>query len=257
MNWLLDRRTGSGRRSSDGLDELALRGLLHDLEHGMATLSSLVEVVCGDRNLSIGSRIQLELMESELGRLTDFLTDWARRWAGVVEDGSVSTTDLRALAVEVAQLAEVEHGANVVLVPGQDVRLGIRPGLVWRILANMVDNAARAAGPHGAVEITIDRTDMVVVEVCDDGPGFGGTPSTGSSLGLTVIASLLRSIGGHFELRDAPAGGTVVRANFPPAPQRPRVRSSTAKPTSPSPPPSVPASGSTSAALSPVGRREE
>lgn len=181
----------------------------------MATLSSLVQVVCGDANLSIGSRIQLELMDNELARLTDFLTDWAGKWADGTDDGEGHTTGLRGLAAEVAQLAEVEHGANVVLLPGPDIALTARSGLVWRILANVVDNAARAAGPHGTVQIRIEQTDMVVVEVRDDGPGFGGAPGRAGSLGLTVIASLLRSVGGQFELRDAPGTGTVVRAIFP------------------------------------------
>ena len=188
---------------------------MHDLEHGMATLSSLVQVISGDANLSVGSRIQLELMDNELGRVTDFLTDWVDKWADAPEDGS-GTVGLRTLAAEIGQLAEVEHGANVVLLPGSDIRLTARSGLVWRILANMVDNAARAAGPHGTVRICIEQTDMVVVEVRDDGPGFGGAPGRTGSLGLTVIASLLRSVGGHFELRDAPNSGTVVRASFPP-----------------------------------------
>lgn len=181
----------------------------------MATLSSLVQVVGGDPNLSVGSRIQLELMDNELNRLADFVTDWADRWAGgSAEDGS-GTVGLRTLAAEVAQLAEVEHGANVVLLPGPDIGLTARSGLVWRILANVVDNAARAAGPHGTVQIRIEQAEMVVVEVRDDGPGFGGAPGRAGSLGLTVIASLLRSVGGHFELRDAPNSGTVVRAIFP------------------------------------------
>jgi signal transduction histidine kinase len=214
MDWLLDRRKSSGRRSSDGVDELAIRGLLHDLEHGMATLSSLVQVVGGDANLSVGARIQLELMDSELTRLIDFLTDWADRWTGSSTDDG-GTVGLRTLAAEVAQLAEVEHGANVVLLPGPDIGLTARSGLIWRILANVVDNAARAAGPHGTVQIQIEQAEMVVVEVRDDGPGFGGAPGRAGSLGLTVIASLLRSIGGHFELRDAPNSGTVVRAIFP------------------------------------------
>ena len=216
MDWLLERRKSSGRRSTDGFDELAIRGLLHDLEHGMATLSSLVQVISGDANLSVGSRIQLELMDNELSRVTDFLTDWADKWAGGAADDGTGTVGLRALATEVAQLAEVEHGANVVLLPGPDIGLTARSGLIWRILANVVDNAARAAGPHGTVQISIEQTDMVVVEVRDDGPGFGGAPGRAGSLGLTVIASLLRSVGGHFELRDAPDSGTVVRAIFPP-----------------------------------------
>jgi signal transduction histidine kinase len=57
---------------------------------------------------------------------------------------------------------------------------------------------------------------MIVVEVRDDGPGFGGAPGRAGSLGLTVIASLLRSVGGHFELTDSPDSGTLVRAIFPP-----------------------------------------
>jgi signal transduction histidine kinase len=216
MDWLLDRRKSPGRRSTDGLDDLAIRGLLHDLEHGMATLSSLALVLGGDANLSVGSRIQLELMDNELGRLTDFVTDWADKWAGASDDGEGGSVGLRTLAGEVAQLAEVEHGANVVLLPGPDIALTARSGLVWRILANVVDNAARAAGPHGTVQISIERTDMIVVEVRDDGPGFGGAPGRAGSLGLTVIASLLRSVGGHFELTDSPDSGTLVRAIFPP-----------------------------------------
>ncbi|HEY4459398.1 MAG TPA: ATP-binding protein [Pseudonocardiaceae bacterium] len=178
-------------------------------------MSSLVQVLGGDANLSVGSRIQLELMDNELGRLTDFVTDWADKWAGGGADGEGSV-GLRTLAAEVAQLAEVEHGANVVLLPGPDIALTARSGLVWRILANVVDNAARAAGPHGTVQINIEREDMIVVEVRDDGPGFGGAPGRAGSLGLTVIASLLRSVGGHFELRDSPDSGTLVRAIFPP-----------------------------------------
>src|SRR4030081_1499182 len=123
MEWLVDRRQGPGRRSSDARDAQAVCGLLHDLEHGMATLSSLIAAAHGDPSLSIGSRTQLERAEGELARLSAFIIRWAAGPHDAAAGGAADAVDVRALAGEVAQLAEIEHGATVVLLPGPEVSL--------------------------------------------------------------------------------------------------------------------------------------
>ncbi|HEX3787797.1 MAG TPA: hypothetical protein VHW44_08050 [Pseudonocardiaceae bacterium] len=57
--------------------DISLRGLLHDLEHGMVTLSILLEVVRGDPTLPADSGARLGRASDELTRLLDFLAGWA------------------------------------------------------------------------------------------------------------------------------------------------------------------------------------
>ena len=59
--------------------------------------------------------------------------------------------------------------------------------LLWRALANVVDNATRAAGQAGRVEVVIGQASQTVIDVIDDGPGFGNGPPGTASLGLQVV----------------------------------------------------------------------
>ena len=67
-----------------------------------------------------------------------------------------------------------------------------------------------------------------VVEVTDDGPGFGNGPPGTASLGLGVVSSLLESCGGRIEVQAPEAGGARVRLIIPvratPAGPRPDER---------------------------------
>jgi len=210
-----DRRQGPGRRSSDGPDALAMHGLLHDLAHEMATLSYLVEAARGDPALTVDSGARLELIALELSRVLDIIAH------GMSDEQPVETTDaveVRALAEQVTQLARVAHDASVAVLPGPTVRIPVSAAVLWRVLSNVVDNAARAVGPAGRVEVAILRGKQAVIEVTDDGPGFGNGPAGMASLGLRVAASLLASCGGNLEVGSPAVGGTQVRIVLPAQP---------------------------------------
>ena len=85
--------------------------------------------------------------------------------------------------------------------------------LLWRVLTNVVDNAARAAGPAGRVELTVgmlaEPPPRAFLQVQDNGPGFGHGPPGATSLGLGVVTRLLESCSGSMEV-EAPAGGGVL-----------------------------------------------
>ncbi len=126
---------------------------------------------------------------------------------------------LRSLAGQVTQLARVAHEAEVTLRPGPEVTVLASPVLLWRVLTNVVDNAARAAGQAGRVEITVamlaEPPPRALLEVLDNGPGFGNGPPGAASLGLGVVTTLLESCGGSMEV-DAPSGGgALVRIVIP------------------------------------------
>lgn len=213
MESSLDRRRGRGRRQSDTRDELAVHGLLHDLGHQMTTLSYLVEAVRGEAALPEDSGFRMELLSMEMSRLQDII---AREIPGSRDLSAVASLDLQSLAGQVAQLADVAHERlEVLLRPGPEVVVQASPALLWRVLTNVVDNAARAAGPGGTVEISVGWERDAVIEVTDDGPGFGKGPPGTASLGLPVVRSLLESCGGRIEMAAPQAGGTRVSVFLP------------------------------------------
>ena len=208
----LERRRSPGRRA-DTEDERRLRGLLHDLGHQMTTLSYLVEAVRAEPPQSEDSGFRLELLAAEMSRVLD-LIDHGIYSLHHEQDGE-EPVDLRPLASEVTRLAGVTHKAEVVLLPGPDVQVRASPALLWRVLTNVVDNAARAAGTAGRVTIAVSQPRETIIEVSDTGPGFGSGAPGMASLGLEIVDSLLASCDGILEVDSPAGGGTVVRIILP------------------------------------------
>jgi len=91
----------------------------------------------------------------------------------------------------------------------------VDPVLLRRALSNVLDNAARAAGPAGTVRVEVKQCDAaVMLAVEDDGPGFGEIPS-GAGLGLAAVARHVIELGGRIEYSGGACGGTRVSLWFP------------------------------------------
>jgi two-component system sensor histidine kinase KdpD len=100
------------------------------------------------------------------------------------------------------------------------------PGLLERVLVNLVGNAVRHA-PTGPVSLTAGALDGVVeLRVVDHGPGvpgaerervfqafqrLGDAPSgQGVGLGLAVARGLTEAMGGSLTAEDTPGGGLTM-----------------------------------------------
>lgn len=215
MNQSSGTREGRLRADSVDLDAIGGRGLFHDLEHGMTAVRYVVEAVRGDPTLSEESAARLAAAARELDRLQEMVDGWL---SGTPEGAAPRPVPLRPLAGQLAAITTAERGTDVTVPPGTDVALAVEPSLLWRVLSNVVDNAARAAGGDGHVRISVTRapgTGDAVVTVTDDGPGFGGAPAGLASLGLRVVTSVLASCGGQLTLREDTANGTTVEMVFP------------------------------------------
>jgi K+-sensing histidine kinase KdpD len=96
-----------------------------------------------------------------------------------------------------------------------EVIVWARRSAVERALRCVLDNAMRAAGDHGHVDLAVSsRHGHGVVEVSDDGPGLGGlTPQ--HSLGLPTVRAVLADCGGSFSLRNGVGGGAVATIEIP------------------------------------------
>jgi signal transduction histidine kinase len=207
----LERRRSGGRRLSDSRDARALRGLLHDLGHEITTLSYLVEAVRSDRTLPQDSQYRLELVSLEMGRLTDLI---GQGLTGDFASGAEAVS-IRDLLVQLTRLAGEAFSAQVTLLPGPDLTAEVSPLLLWRVLSNVVDNAARAAGPAGRVTLALRQAGGPVIDIADDGPGFGAGPAGTASLGMGIVRSLLEACGGSLAVSSPPSGGTVVSVALP------------------------------------------
>jgi signal transduction histidine kinase len=185
----------------------------------MTTLSYLVEAVRGDVELPGDAGSRLELLSLEMSRLLDIIAQEIPAPAGVP---AVAEVELRSLAGQVTQLARIAHETSVILESGPEVTVEASPALLWRVLTNVVDNAARAAGSAGRVEITVgmlaNAPPQALLQVQDNGPGFGHGPPGAASLGLGVVTRLLESCGGSMEVEAPAGGGVLVRIVIPAEP---------------------------------------
>jgi len=190
------------------------RGLLHDLGHQLMTVSVLAESVGSDDAIRGESRRRIELVRKEMFRALDIIADHlAVDDPGLAAPGS-DPLDIRELASEAAQLAGLAYGATVELLPGAPATACVSSAVAWRVLSNLVDNAARSAGVGGHVQIRVWLDADTIIDVLDDGPGIGRAPSGLAGLGLSVVRQLVDAAGGRLEVTDRPHGGTRARVVF-------------------------------------------
>ena len=84
-----------------------------------------------------------------------------------------------------------------------------------RSARNLVDNAVRAAGPHGRVEVAVRREgSRAVLEVSDDGPGFGRVP-TQQGLGLITVRRFVSRVRGSLDVGRSRLGGARLTLSMP------------------------------------------
>jgi signal transduction histidine kinase len=203
----------SGHQRTDDVSH-GTRGVLHDLGHQLMTLSLLAEAVRADAALTGQARRRMELVEQEMFRAMDMITDHLSASEPGPTASGPDPLDIRDLAGQAAQLAGVAYGATVELLPGRPTILRISPADAWRVLSNLVDNAARSAGPDGRVEISVRQEIDTVIDVLDNGPGFGQGPAGSAGLGLSVVRELLERTDGQLDFTARPGGGTRARVVF-------------------------------------------
>jgi len=189
--------------SSPSVD--TVRGLCHDLRTPLAAILLLAGSQSGD----VQRRLDGILDQAQ------WLSDLVEGVIGGAADDPPSSVDVADLVFRCVLRARHTATCRIGFV-GTDQAMSIAPPVaLGRALNCILDNAVRAAGPHGQVTVEVTGTDsQITVRVIDDGPGLGQVPAN-NSMGLTITRALVSACGGGFELKPGPSGGMVAQIVLP------------------------------------------
>lgn len=240
---MLDELEGAETRARRAEEQTRafLADAAHELRTPLAGVSAAAETLLQHRDqLSTEEQEHLEALlvgeARRAGRLVADLLSLARLDAGTAPGHD--PVDLRGLA-------EVEAGRARLVWPGTTIRVAgdVEPvagdaQALGGVLRNLLDNATRAAGPDGTVQVLLRGAgSTAVVDVVDDGPGVPETDreriferlvrldaarsadAGGSGLGLAIARETARAYGGDLVCLTAPEGrGAQFRLTLPASP---------------------------------------
>lgn len=201
------------------------RRLRHDIRHELGTIVMLASAVAVADDVGDASRARVEQLLGETRWLDHLIRQLDEE---DVETGGGADGPFRPEPIRVDEVvAEVVTGARLatphrvhLTVPGGEPGLWAHMDAValWRALRNVLDNACRVA--EGRVDVLVRAEGgWVVVQIDDDGPGFGRRAPRGlASLGLGIVHDLVSGHGGSLEIRTGEMGGARVRLLLPAAP---------------------------------------
>ncbi len=198
-----------------------LAGISHDLRTPLARVRIAAELSL-DESLREGLVNDVEQMDAVIRQFLDY--------ARLDESEATVPTDLQALVSEVAQrFVSAAQSVSLELQPVP--ALAVRPLLLKRALANLLDNAIKYGG--GDITVQLDQRDgKIVLAVMDRGAGIpewrrkavkrpfirldaARSDVTGSGLGLAIVERAARLHHGAFELDEHAGGGLVARLILP------------------------------------------
>ncbi len=227
-------------RMADALhrEDVLRRQLLADVAHELRTPITIVRVsleqmvegiepVTTDRLASLGDEVL------RLGRLVhDLETLAAAEAAGL--NLVKAPVNVASVAADIADLLGPAFvSANV------DLRLRLHDATVYgdaarigQIVTNLLTNALKFSPERSHVTLSVDAGDgLARLEVADEGPGIGpdemprlfdrfwrgsaGQRTSGSGIGLAVVAGLVEAHGGRIEVSSEPGSGARFTVLFP------------------------------------------
>ncbi|MDD4977482.1 MAG: ATP-binding protein [Gallionella sp.] len=193
---------------------LVLAGISHDLRTPLTRVRLAAEM-SGDDSLRDGLIADVEQMDEVIQQFLDY--------ARLDESEACVATDVSALVQEVVQ----RYASHV---PQLEIQAGVhaelRPQLLKRALANLLDNAVK----YGAGEIKISLkqdADHVLLSVEDNGTGIPAaqrdyakrpfirlqearSDNSGAGLGLAIVERVAKMHGGELRLTESEMGGLLA-----------------------------------------------
>lgn len=179
-----------------------IRALLHDLRGPVAAIRNLAGLP------GVPPERRMQAIEDQAAWLHKIVE------AALAEGGhdDLDVLDAGEEAERAVRIARPLTTAGLTVHAAGPLAVWARPVALDRALACVLDNACRAAGPEGHIEVHVDAdvgTNTGVIRVVDDGPGPGRIAAQ-TSLGLTTTRAMVAACEGSFRLYPNPDGGAVA-----------------------------------------------
>jgi len=212
-------------------------GIAHDIRNPINYVSLALDHISGKEQTgrAKGHRTQklIENAHSELMRVNEMIK-------GLLEYGRTQSLNLQ---TENASAILADSVREVILHhPGEESRIRlegvegsfpifVQGDLLQRALTNLVENALETGEPQVEVRTGVsydpEKKDKVVLWIRDTGPGipeanlgkifipFFTTKKSGIGLGLTLVQTWVREMGGEIKASNVPEGGARFEILFP------------------------------------------
>lgn len=192
----------------------------HDLRQPVASVLALAGAALTEPGLSAAARGRLDQIVGQAEWLADIIGDCLaaheQEQPDELAESGAGCADVVHIVGEAVAAERLTWSGDVTLtVPDGPVWCAVHPVVLRRIVANVLGNATRAAGPTGEVSIEIRRHQGAAVLVVEDnGPGFGRIPG-GTGLGFSVVARNVVRYGGRMECGCGARGGARISLWLP------------------------------------------
>jgi signal transduction histidine kinase len=180
----------------------------------VAGVFALAQAALVEPGLPQNVRTRLEQIVEQAEWLSDMIQHWLH-----AEDSQHETRllDLASLADQAAASEQVTYtGKLQVTQPAEPILTRGNRVEVRRMIANLLSNATRAAGPLGTVRVEVGYNAQykAVLIVEDSGPGFGRIQE-GLGLGLRTVVQSVGRCAGTIEYGHGSLGGVRVCVSLP------------------------------------------
>lgn len=208
--------------------------ITHDLRTPLTTISTAASMLGRERELSVGVRRELiaTIQESaeRLDGLVSNVLQLSRSRAGRLVPRKTPAALEEILGKTVHRMRTVLRDRPVRLrVPTDLPTISVDVVQMDRVLANLLENAARFTPDDSEIVVSVERAgEAVELRIDDRGPGIpegerervfepfvqlepGGT----AGLGLPIAKAIVEAHGGQVRIEDAPGGGTSMVLHLP------------------------------------------
>jgi signal transduction histidine kinase len=194
------------------------RLLCHDLRQPLAAIMLIAGEATAQTSEELGERTRARLhqIENQATSLAEMIDATLSRGSNDPNPGPRERALVDPALEAVSALTRLTYEGDITLVRGAPgAAVPMSPVLLRRVVANLIDNAARAAGSDGGVlvssRVVLGRA---VIDVDDDGPGWARI-AKGHGLGLAFVTEAVKAAGGTLTARRTRSGRTRVRVELP------------------------------------------
>ncbi len=232
-----ERKDARVERERGAVRDAVLAAVSHDLRTPLAAIKASASALRSPQ-LTVTEDDERELLASietgadRLQALVDNLLDMSRIDAGIVNPRA---TEIWVMDLLVSAVSGVDPERVELDVPATLGTVIVDGGLVERVVANLVENAARHAPADIPVRLSAAHVSGdLVITVVDRGPGvaaddrerifesfqrLGDAPGgSGIGLGLAVSRGLARCLGGDVTAEETAGGGLTMVVRVPEVP---------------------------------------